>query len=80
MLTKKFTIGNNSPNNAAMARDLRDEELEEATMDFLEDAIAETLAKFTGLKVLGVNVSPSKDIHGFDAEVTYEQWKHPLVG
>ncbi len=79
MLTKKFTIGNNSPNNAAMASDLRGEELEEATMEFLEDAIAETLNAFTGLKVLGVNVSPSDDVHGFDAEVTYERWKHPLT-
>jgi hypothetical protein len=79
MLTKKFTIGNNSPNNAAMARDLRDEELEEATMEFLEDAIAETLKAFSTVKVLGVNVSTSDDVHGFDAEVTYEQWKHPLT-
>ncbi len=73
MLTRKFTIGNNSPNNAAMARDLRDEELEEATMDFLEDAVHATLVQFTGLKVKGVCASPSEDVHGFDVEVTYEE-------
>ena len=73
MLTQTFTVGNNSPNNAAMAKDLRDADLEEATIEFLEDAITETLTKFTRLKVLGVCAAPSEDVHGFDVVVTYEE-------
>lgn len=73
MLTRNFTVGNNSPDNAAMAKDLRDEELEEATMDFLEDAIHATLLQFTGLRVTGISATPSEDVHGFDVEVTYEE-------
>lgn len=73
MLTRKFTVGNNSPDNAAMAKDLRDEELEDATMDFLEAAVHTTLLQFTGLRVTGIRATPSEDVHGFDVEVTYEE-------
>ncbi len=75
MLTKTFKVGNSSPNNAAMVSDLQAEDLEDATMEFIEDAIAETLQQFTNIKVLGVSVDTSIDVFGYDVEVTYEETK-----
>lgn len=73
MLTKKFTVGNSSPNNAAMVHDLQGEDLEDATMEFIEDAIGEALEQFTDIRVLGVNADTSITVHGYDIEVTYEE-------
>lgn len=73
MLTKTFKVGNSSPSNAAMVKDLQAEDLEDATMEFVEDAVAETLAQFTNIKVLGVTAETSIDVFGYDVEVTYEE-------
>lgn len=70
--THKFTVGNSSPSNAAMISDLRDEDLEDATIEFVEDAIAEVLEQLTDIKVRGVRAERSIDVYGFDIEVTYE--------